>query len=1189
MKPSPLRPLAALLCLGLGLPIVSLSARATPTFEAVQGFATGPQQPVCRLVRDASGNLYGSTYAGGMGAGTIFKVAPDGTVTTLHVFDQTDGWSAAFGLTFGPDGNLYGVAASSFSSQGNVFRITPDGSFTILHAFSGGADGGWPVTQLLLASDGNFYGTTNEGGAHGFGTIYRITPSGELTTVVSMKQDEVGWVSLGSLIEGVDGNIYGTTTDNRVGGENKGGSIFRLTPSSGTITALATFDALPNMAGAFPHGVIQGSDGNFYGSTQGGGPNGGGTVFKMTPTGTLTLLKGFGWPEAMDLYGSLVEGPDGDLYGTAQFGGPDGEGVFFKISPTGTYTVLSTLDQADGHPYRPQAGFILGEDGYFYGTTTAGGPRNGGTVVRMNAAGEYTVVAGFDVNQDMWLDSALVQASDGSFYGTSLAGGVGFGGIYRMSPDAQISHIASFDTGSNQFFLSQLALGSNGNLYGVQSRGGNYYVGGIYEVTPEGAFSYLWSFDGEYGSDPTGVVQGTDGAFYGTTSQGGLMGGGVAFRLTTSGDFSLIAEFDGTNGFQPKGSMIQASDGNFYGVSTSGGSDMSIDGSIFKLTPSGDLTTFALFGTDPEDAQRPVAGLVQGSDGNFYGASEGGGTDEAGAIYKVAPDGSLTTIASFSHDEGWFPVGALAEGPDGAFYGVTNRGGSEGIGTVFRVTSAGVLTYVHDFQGSAYGRYPAAGLTKGADGDLYGTASDGGSLLDGSPAGGGQIFRIHFGAEVATNGATEVGVLGAKLNGVVNPGGYATTVTFQYGTSPTLESSSTVSGGTLSAGDSPVGVQAVLSGLAPETTYYFRAVAVNGETPVPQAGDVRSFTTAAAVPASVSTQPASSVTFTTASLNADVIAGTYPAGVTFEYGTSPTLASSTTVSGGTIGAGEAIVSVPVLLSGLNPGTTYYFRAITATAENQVQQTGEIRSFTTTAVIPAQGTTQAATDITTTTAKLNGSVSSGTYGATISFQYGTSATLATSTTVSAGSVAAGTTAAVSAPLTGLTAGTTYYFRVVTTQAGSSAPQLGQIASFTTTAAVTGKAKIGVKVAGEELENGESIEFDDTKIGDTDTITLTIRNTSNKVALTGIAVSLTGRDDDQFKIITAPATTVAPGAKTTCVIRFAPTAEGKQKATLLIASNDPNDNPFKVKLSGIAAPRRGGGHGHNDRDDDRGDCR
>lgn len=1184
MKPSPLRPLAALFCLGLGLPIVTPSARATPIFEAVQGFATGPQQPVCKLVRDASGNLYGSTYAGGLGAGTIFKVTPDGVVTTLHNFDQTDGWAAAFGLTIGPDGNLYGVAASSLSSQGNVFRITPDGTFSIIHAFSGGADGGRPVTKLLLASDGNFYGTTNEGGAHGYGTIYRINTAGELTTVVSMNADTVGWVSLGGLIEGADGNFYGTTTDNRVGGDNKGGSIFRLTPS-GTITALATFDALPNMAGSFPQGVIQGSDGNFYGTTQGGGPNGGGTIFKMTPTGTLTSLKGFGWPEALELYGGLVEGPDGDFYGTAKFGGPDGEGVFYKISPTGTYTTLATLDQADGHPYRPQEGFTLGQDGYFYGTTTGGGPRNGGTVVRMNAAGEYTVVAAFDGNPDMQPDSALVQTPDGGFYGTTLGGGNGFGSVYRMSPEAEIQHVASFDGSAQNFFLSELVQGTNGKLYGSLSEGGNYGVGAIYEVDTEGVLSFLWSFDGEYGSEPTGLVQGADGALYFTTSQGGLMGDGLAFRLTTSGDLTLLGEFDGTNGNQPRGSMIQAADGNFYGITLGGTAGY---GSVFKLTPDGDLTTFADFSGDDEEAHSPQAGLVQGSDGNFYGTTETGGAEDRGAAYKVTPDGTLTTIASFGEAQGWSPVGRLVEGPDGAFYGVTHQGGSEDIGSVFRMTPEGSLSYVHQFEGSAYGRFPAAGLIKGTDGDLYGTASDGGSLLDGSPAGGGQIFRIHFGAEVATNGATEVGVLGARLNGVVNPGGYATTVTFQYGTSPTLESFATASGGTLPAGNSPVGVQAALSGLAPETTYYFRAVAVNGETPVPQVGNIRSFTTAAVVPAEVSTQMASNVTFTTASLNADVIAGTYPAAVTFEYSTSPTLASSTTLSGGTVGAGEAIVSVPALLSGLNPGTTYYFRANTATAENQSQKTGEIRSFTTTAVIPSQGTTQSASDITTTTAKLNGTVSSGTYAATISFQYGTSATLATSTTVNAGTVGAGTTASVSAPLTGLAPGTTYYFRVVTTQPGSSTPQLGHIASFTTTAAMTGKAKIGVKVSGEELDNGGSIEFDDTKIGDTDTITLTIRNTSNKVALTGIAVSLTGRDDDQFKIITSPATTVAPGGKTTCVIRFAPTAEGKQKATLLIASNDPNDNPFKVKLSGVGEPRRGGGHGHNDRDDDR-DCR
>ncbi len=360
------------------------------------------------LVRDADGNLYGTTTGQNDGNGTVFRLAPDGTLTQLHYFCTRgahgscwDGSAPYAGLVQGTDGNFYGTTSQGGvylnvynpNSLGTVFQITPEGTLTTLHSFQF-TDGAQPYGALLQASDGNYYGTTSSGGIEnglcdGCGTIFKMTPAGALTTLYrfcSQPNCADGSTPVAGLVQGSDGSLYGTTY---AGGTNCTpygcGTIFKIT-TDGTFTTLHSFDYLH---GAHPESaLIQARDGNFYGTTYGGGNNGAfcqegcGTAFKITAQGALTTLYSFCAQEQcadgdMPVAG-LIQGRDGSFYGTTTYGGNCGNcgctygcGVIFKLTSHGELNVLHTFDAADGTDIC--GGLIQDASGNLYGATYGGG------------------------------------------------------------------------------------------------------------------------------------------------------------------------------------------------------------------------------------------------------------------------------------------------------------------------------------------------------------------------------------------------------------------------------------------------------------------------------------------------------------------------------------------------------------------------------------------------------------------------------------------------------------------------------------------------------------------------------------------------------------------------------------------------------------------------------------------------
>ncbi len=353
------------------------------------------------------------------------------TLTILYYFSgpPTDGFNPNL-LVQGSDGNFYGTTRlGGTNDYGTVFRISPSGSETNLHSFGGSLDGREPYAGLIQAGDGNFYGTTAEGGSGGIGTIFRISPSGTYTmlySLVSLPDTFVGEAPCSALVQASDGNFYGTTFS---GGAHGMGTVFRLTPS-GTYTDLYSLSGNPNGPGLGPQpALVQGGDGNLYGSTPAGGTTNMGTVFRISPSGTYTSLYSFG---ASSTDGTrptgLVRGSNGKFYGTTGTGGTYGEGTVFWISPDGSYSNLYSFGSTPLDGWSPEAVLVQGSDGSFYGTTAGGGANFAGSAFRVSPSGTETVLCSFaSLPCDAYpsLIPGLVQGSDGSFYGTTWAGGPG--------------------------------------------------------------------------------------------------------------------------------------------------------------------------------------------------------------------------------------------------------------------------------------------------------------------------------------------------------------------------------------------------------------------------------------------------------------------------------------------------------------------------------------------------------------------------------------------------------------------------------------------------------------------------------------------------------------------------------------------------------------------------------------------
>jgi uncharacterized repeat protein (TIGR03803 family) len=450
------------LILANGSDTVSPAANAT-SFTFPTRSAAGKSYSVSVQSQPAGETCTTSTGAGSVGSANVTSIAVTCvSETILYSFAApTDGALPLAGLIQGSDGNFYGTTEfGGTGHRGTVFTITPTGDETVLHSFTGtSGDGATPVASLVQGVDGNFYGTTSVGGANSAtctvpgscGTVFKITPSGAVTVLHSFTgTGGDGANPVASLIQGSDGNFYGTTN---LGGANSAtctiaggcGSVFKITPT-GVETVLHSFTGAGGDGATPDASLLQGSDGNFYGTTSYGGAasasfaDGCGTVFTITPTGVETVLYAFQCTggDGVDPLAGLTLGNDGNFYGTTYLGGASGEGTVFKITPAGVETVLYSFNGgACGDDINPAVSLTQGSDGNFYGTTSGNTNSCGqGTVFKITPTGVESVLYAFkgDISLGANPHAGVIQGSDGNLYGTTEYGGAGENGtVFKLS------------------------------------------------------------------------------------------------------------------------------------------------------------------------------------------------------------------------------------------------------------------------------------------------------------------------------------------------------------------------------------------------------------------------------------------------------------------------------------------------------------------------------------------------------------------------------------------------------------------------------------------------------------------------------------------------------------------------------------------------------------------------------------
>lgn len=414
------------------------------------------------------------------------------------------------------------------------------------------------------------------------------------------------------------------------------------------------------------------------------------------------------------------------------------------------------------------------------------------------AGAQFSNVASFNGTDGSYPQyGPLVQGRDGNFYGTtSVGGGNGYGEVFKVTAAGAVTVIYSFcslsDCSDGANPAGGVVLGTDGNFYGMTAQGGDsngcnfpYGCGTIYKVTSSGKLTTLYTFTtlSPGAGSVSGLAEGNDGNFYGTTA--GDLGDGTIFKITPKGVLTALHTFEEIDGDLPYGGLTLGTDGNFYGTTSLGGTSTACNdgcGTVFKITSAGKLTTLHSFSIT--DGASPIGGLVQASNGNFYGTTAAGGVNDApgcgqasnpgcGTVFEITPKGKLTTLYSFCSQlncaDGYDPYGTLVQGTDGNLYGTTTVGGIC-CGTIFMVSPSGTFAAVYslcDQHGGCQepqfdGVYPWAGLLLSTRGKLYGTAYYGGTSSN-CPYGCGTVFSESVGLGGFVRAVTNSGKVGATI------------------------------------------------------------------------------------------------------------------------------------------------------------------------------------------------------------------------------------------------------------------------------------------------------------------------------------------------------------------------------------------------------------------------------------------
>jgi len=574
-------------------------------------------------------------YLGGIyNYGVVYEIDTAGNFTVLCTFTGSNGAYPYGGLVRDSSGNLYGTTEGATAGPGTIYMLNPSGVETVLYTFQGQADGATPMGTLVRDANGNLYGTSQEdpgGCEYTCGTVFQLNPSGKFTVLYSfpfLGENPTG------LVQDPDGNLYGVAET----------VVFQVTLSGHETVVYA----LPFNAYGYNEGQLLYANGLLYGATAGAGANGTGEVYELTTTGSPTTLYNFptAGVDGYNPWAGLLRDAAGNLYGTTYYGGTIG-GVVFKLNPAGRETILfdfgtpsTTTTGGD-----PLAGVVMDSSGNLYGTTAYGGTTNAGVAYKLSPAGQETVLYTFTGYADSGKpQGGVILDASGNVYGTTATGGTSLlGAVFKVSPAGQVTVLYSFRGPDGANPTGNLLLDSAGNLYGTTYSGGptgngsGQSFGTVYKLDPAGSETVLYSFTGlADGGNPTGgLARDSAGNLYGTAYAGGLYNAGVVFKVDPQGREIVLYSFTGgTDGAYPSGGVVVDSSGNFYGTAPYGGNANA--GVVFEVDPQGHETVLYSF-TGGADGGNPASGVIRDSSGVLFGTTPTGGGAAGGTVFQITP------------------------------------------------------------------------------------------------------------------------------------------------------------------------------------------------------------------------------------------------------------------------------------------------------------------------------------------------------------------------------------------------------------------------------------------------------------------------------------------------------------------------------------------------------------------------
>ena len=703
------------------------------------------------LFLKAQTGIWGVTSAGGhYNGGTIFKT--DGSGNNYSIKKSLFQYCGEYGkanLCQASNGKLYGMTSSCcvFGAYGILFEYDPSTKeFDKLFNFSDTIDGTNPDGAVIQALNGKLYGMTTRGGKHNWGAIFQYDLSTKTYTKLHDFDDANGSLPEGNLLQASDGKLYGVTN---AGGTYDYGVLFKFDPVTSEFTKMYDFNG--NTGGGSPRStLIQAKNGKLYGTNTSDASGGTGTIFEFDPANSSYSDKyifdgkangGLPCPE-------LVEGADGNLYGTTVYGGTGDYGVLFQfVIANSGYTVKFNFDN-EAHGAYSQTGLVKLKNGNFYGVTQYGGVNNDGVVFEYDPT-TSNVTKKFDFSNEQdgtgrYPQALLVEATDGKLYGMTYTGALAdVGGVFQFDPQTN-NYTRQFDFHTSEIGnmpVASLIYANDKMLYGITETGGIKNKGTIFQYDPvletyTKKFEFLGAATGEI--PVGGIVQATDGKIYGTTTLGGAFNKGVLFQFDPiTNDYKVEFEFDSINGSMVLGELMQASDGKIYGLTTEGGVDNS--GVLFQYDPSTSKLIKKYDFKSDGNGKNPEGGLVQDGD-KLLGVTTSGGKitgdypDGLGAIFQYdLTTGNYMKRVDCDSINGAMPNGTLVKTPEGKYFGLASRGGlinknsPDGYGTIYQYDPSNeTISGKFNFNGTENGMRPNGSLLLATDGNLYGVTNMGG-------------------------------------------------------------------------------------------------------------------------------------------------------------------------------------------------------------------------------------------------------------------------------------------------------------------------------------------------------------------------------------------------------------------------------------------------------------------------------